>query len=178
MLYEIEDRVPQIDPTAWAADSATIIGSVRLEPGSSVWFGCVLRGDNDEITVGENSNVQDGSVLHTDPGLPLRIGRGCVIGHQAMLHGCTVGDNSLIGIGAVLLNRARIGANSIVAARSLVPEGKEFPDGVMLMGSPAKVVRELTPAELGALGVMARHYVQNAQRYRARLRPTGAQTLP
>lgn len=171
MIYTLKDRTPQIDPAAWVADGASVIGSVRLEAGSSVWFGCVLRGDNDDIVVGENSNVQDGSVLHTDPGIKLTIGRGCTIGHQVMLHGCTIGDNTLIGIQSVVLNRAVIGRNCLVAAGSLVTEGKQFPDGVMLMGSPAKVVRELSPAEIQMLGQLSKIYVQNAQRYREQLRP-------
>ena len=171
MIYTLKDRTPHIDPAAWVADGASVIGSVRLEAGSSVWFGCVLRGDNDDIVVGENSNVQDGSVLHTDPGIKLTIGKGCTIGHQVMLHGCTIGDNTLIGIQSVVLNRAVIGRNCLVAAGSLVTEGKQFPDGVMLMGSPAKVVRELSPAEIQMLGQLSKIYVQNAQRYREQLRP-------
>ncbi|HEU0196661.1 MAG TPA: gamma carbonic anhydrase family protein [Nevskiaceae bacterium] len=153
------------------ADNARVIGTVTLEAASSVWFGCVLRGDNDDIIVGERSNVQDGSVLHTDPGLKLIIGREVTIGHQVMLHGCTIGDGSLIGIGARVLNRAKIGVETIVAAGSLVPERKTFPDGVMLMGSPAKVVRELSPAERKALHAFSAIYVKNAQRYRTALRP-------
>lgn len=165
MLYRLEERTPEIADKVFVADNATVIGSVTLKPGSSVWFGCVLRGDNDDLIVGEDSNVQDGSVLHTDAGLKLVIGREVTIGHQVMLHGCTIGDGSLIGIGARVLNGAVIGAESIVAAGSLVPERKQFPDGVMLMGSPAKVVRELTAVQRKALRIPARHYVQNAQRY-------------
>jgi carbonic anhydrase/acetyltransferase-like protein (isoleucine patch superfamily) len=174
VLYALEQRQPQVDPAAWVADNASIIGSVRLAAGSSVWFNCVLRGDNDELIVGENSNVQDGSVLHTDPGIKLSIGRNCTIGHQVMLHGCSIGDGSLIGIQSVVLNRAVIGRNCIVGAGSLVPEGKQFPDGVLLLGSPAKVVRELTPAELKMLEQVAQVYVHNAQRYRSSLRPLTA----
>lgn len=171
MLYALEDRVPQLAADAWVADSASVIGSVQLAAGSSVWFSCVLRGDNDDISVGENSNVQDGSVLHTDPGIKLTIGRDCTIGHQVMLHGCTIGDGSLVGIQSVVLNRAVIGKNSLVGAGSLVPEGKQFPDGVLLMGSPAKVVRELSPAEIQMLQQIPKIYVRNAQRYRDKLRP-------
>lgn len=171
MLYAIDNRVPQIDPAAWVADNASVIGSVRLAAGSSVWFNCVLRGDNDELIVGENSNVQDGAVLHTDPGIKLTIGRNVTVGHQVMLHGCTIGDGSLVGIQSVVLNRAVIGKNSIVGAGSLVPEGKQFPDGVLLLGSPAKVARELTPPELKMLEAVAQIYVKNAQRYRLGLRP-------
>ena len=170
MIYALDRRIPAISPEAWVADNATIIGSVSLAAGSSVWFNCVLRGDNDDILVGANSNVQDGSVLHTDSGLKLVIGEGCTIGHQVMLHGCTIGDRSLVGIHSVVLNRARIGADSIVAAHSLVAEGKEFPDGVLLMGSPARVVRPLTPAELGLLRHTGQVYVENSRRYRKGLR--------
>lgn len=171
MIYTLDKRIPQIDPAAWVADNATIIGSVQLAARSSVWFGCVLRGDNDDILVGEDSNVQDGSVLHTDPGIKLSIGRGCTIGHQVMLHGCSIGDHSLVGIQSVVLNRAVIGRNSMVGAGSLVPEGKQFPDGVLLLGSPAKVVRELSPAEIQMLQAVSQLYVRNAQRYREQLRP-------
>ena len=171
MLYALDNRIPHIDPQAWAADNASLIGSVHLSAGSSVWFDCVLRGDNDDLIVGENSNVQDGSVLHTDPGIKLVIGKNCTIGHQVMLHGCTIGDGALVGIQSVVLNGAVIGRNSILGAGSLVPEGKKFPDGVLLMGTPAKVVRELAPPEIKVLGLMAEHYVQNARRYREKLRP-------
>ena len=171
MLYTLEDRVPQLAADAWVADSASVIGSVQLAGGSSVWFNCVLRGDNDDISVGENSNVQDGSVLHTDPGIKLVIGSGCTIGHQVMLHGCSIGDNSLVGIQSVILNRAVIGKNSMVGAGSLVPEGKQFPDGVLLLGSPAKVVRELSAPEIQMLQHISQLYVNNARRYRDKLRP-------
>jgi carbonic anhydrase/acetyltransferase-like protein (isoleucine patch superfamily) len=170
MFYRIEERQPSLlGANHFIAEDARVIGSVILHSDTSVWFGCVLRGDNDEIIVGEGSNVQDGSVLHTDPGLKLVIGRDCTIGHQATLHGCRIGNNTLIGIKSVVLNRAVIGNNSIVAAGSLVPEGKMFPDGVMLMGSPAKVVRELSPSEIQAITVASQYYVQNAKRYREKL---------
>lgn len=142
---------------------------MTLEHNASVWFNAVLRGDCDEIVVGENSNVQDGSVLHTDPGIRLTIGRDCTIGHLVMLHGCDIGDNTLIGIGSVILNRVKIGRNSIVGANSLIPEGKSFPDNCLIVGSPAKVVRELGPQEAAFLKLQAQHYVQNAQRYKAKL---------
>jgi carbonic anhydrase/acetyltransferase-like protein (isoleucine patch superfamily) len=171
MIYTLDQHIPQIDPAAWVAENATIIGSVRLAARSSVWFGCVLRGDNDDIVVGEDSNVQDGSVLHTDPGIKLTIGRGCTIGHQVMLHGCSIGDHSLVGIQSVVLNRAVIGRNSMVGAGSVVTEGKQFPDGVLLLGSPAKVVRELNPPEIQLLQAVSQLYVKNAQRYREQLRP-------
>lgn len=167
MLHSIDHRTPQIAEDAWVAPNATVIGAVTLGARASVWFNCVLRGDTDRILIGVDSNVQDGSVLHTDPGIVLRIGRGCTVGHMVMLHGCDVGDYSLVGIGAVVLNGARIGAQSIVGARSLVTEGKQFPDGVLIMGSPAKVVRELTAEEKQMIVGMGQHYVANAQRYRS-----------
>ena len=168
-IYQLGDAVPRIDPSAWVADNATVIGRVALGEGASVWYGATIRGDNDWITVGRRSNVQDGSVLHTDPGFPLTLGDGVTVGHQVMLHGCTVGDNSLIGIQSVLLNGAKIGRDSIVGAGSLVTEGKEFPDGALIVGSPAKVVRMLTPEQIERLKGSAAHYVANAQRHRMTL---------
>lgn len=173
MLYAIEDKSPQLKGRNWVADNAAVIGDVTLQEGASVWFGCTVRGDNDPIQIGENSNVQDGSVLHTDVGVPLLIGANVTIGHQVMLHGCTIGENTLIGIQSVILNRAKIGRNSIVGACTLVPEGKSYPDGVLLLGSPAKVVRELSPQEIAFITLSAKHYVQNAQRFAAKLRPVG-----
>ncbi|MBX6421891.1 MAG: gamma carbonic anhydrase family protein [Nevskia sp.] len=170
MLYALDDRRPQIAPDAFVVANATLIGSVILKSRASVWFNCVLRGDNDELIVGEESNVQDGSILHTDPGLKLVIGRGVTVGHLVMLHGCTIGDRTLIGMGSVVLNRAVIGSQSIVAAGSLVPEGKRFPDGVLLMGRPAKVVRELDEAERRYIAYANRVYLDNAERYRTGLR--------
>lgn len=172
MIYTLDQRAPAIKPGAWVADNATIIGAVTLEENANVWFNCVLRGDNDDLIVGENSNVQDGSILHTDAGIKLRIGRDCTIGHMVMLHGCEIGDNTLVGIKSVILNRAKIGRNSIVGANSLVTEGKQFPDNVMLMGAPAKVVRELTPQEVQIIKLTSLHYVDNAKRYRTKLKAT------
>lgn len=171
MIYTLADRRPRFNGDYWIADNATVIGSVILENNANIWFNCVLRGDNDDLIVGENSNVQDGSVLHTDPGIKLVIGRNCTIGHQVMLHGCEIGDNTLIGIKSTVLNRARIGRNCIVGANALVTEGKVFPDGSMIMGAPAKVVRELSPQEIQLLPMMAQAYVQNAQRFRDALKP-------
>ena len=168
-IYQLGDETPRIAASAWVADSATVIGRVSLAEGASVWYGAVLRGDNDWITIGRHSNVQDGSVLHTDMGCPLTLGEGVTIGHQVMLHGCTVGDGSLVGIQSVLLNGAKIGRNSIVGAGSLVTEGKEFPDGALIVGSPAKVVRMLTPEQIERLALSAAHYVANAERHRAAL---------
>jgi carbonic anhydrase/acetyltransferase-like protein (isoleucine patch superfamily) len=169
-IYQLGDDVPRIHPGAWVADNATVIGRVELGEGASVWYGCVLRGDNDWMVVGRRSNIQDGSVLHTDAGVPLAVGEGVTVGHQVMLHGCTVGDGSLIGIQSVLLNGCRIGRNSIVGAGSLVTEGKEFPDGALIVGSPAKVVRMLSPEQIQRLQRNAAHYVDNAARHRQQLK--------
>jgi carbonic anhydrase/acetyltransferase-like protein (isoleucine patch superfamily) len=172
MIYTIEGRKLDIrGDEYYIADNATIIGSVALENKASIWFNAVLRGDDALITIGEGSNVQDGSVLHSDPGLPLTLGRYVTVGHMVMLHGCTIGDNSLIGIGAVVLNNARIGNNCLVGAGSLVPEGKEYPDGSLILGTPARVVRQLGPAELQIIRASAEHYVHNIKRYRSNLRP-------
>ena len=171
VLYSLDGVAPQIGEGAWVAPSADLMGKVEIGANASVWFNCVMRGDTDRLVVGEGSNVQDASVLHTDAGIELRIGKDCTIGHQVMLHGCTIGDNTLIGIGSVILNRAVIGANSLVAAGSLVTEGKVFPDGVMLMGSPAKVARPLSAAEIQMISASAAHYRQNAQRFSQALKP-------
>jgi carbonic anhydrase/acetyltransferase-like protein (isoleucine patch superfamily) len=171
MLYRIDAHSPQLLGNNFVADSAQLIGNIVLERDASVWFNCVLRGDNDEIRVGEGSNVQDGAVLHTDPGIRLRIGRDVTIGHMVMLHGCDIGDQTLIGIKSVVLNGARIGKNCLVGANSLVTENKQFPDGVMILGSPAKVVRELTPQEILGLQLAAKGYVANAQRFLRGLQP-------
>ncbi len=168
-IYQLDDDVPEVPASAWVADSAQVMGKVTLAEHASVWYGAVIRGDNDRISVGRNSNVQDASVLHTDHDTPLTIGDNVTIGHQVVLHGCTIGDGSLVGIGSVVLNRARIGRNSIVGAGSLVPEGKEFPDGVLLVGSPARVVRELTPAQIERLRFSSQHYVEQQQRHRRTL---------
>ncbi len=169
-LYELDGKAPQLAATAWVADSAEVIGDVALAEGANVWFGVVIRGDNDHIHIGRDSNVQDLSVLHTDVGVPLVIGERVTIGHQVMLHGCSIGDETLIGIGAVVLNGARIGKNCLVGAGSLVTEGKEFPDGSMILGSPARVVRQLTPEQIAGLKRSAQHYVDNARRYRGGLK--------
>ncbi|WP_395060210.1 gamma carbonic anhydrase family protein [Polaromonas sp.] len=166
-IYQLDSLSPDIHPSAWVADSAQVIGDVALAEGVSVWFGTVIRGDTESVRIGRNSNIQDASVLHADPGVPLDIGEGVSIGHQVMLHGCTIGDGSLIGIGAVVLNRARIGKNCLVGAGSLVTEGKEFPDGSMILGSPAKAVRQLSPEQIEGLKAIAHHYVENARRYKA-----------
>ncbi len=169
-IYQLDDLIPSIHPTAWVADSAQVIGQVVLEENVSVWFGVILRGDNDVISVGKGSNIQENSVLHIDRGHPLVLGENVTIGHQVMLHGCTIGDNSLVGIGAVVLNDARIGKNCLVGAGSLVTEGKEFPDGSLIMGSPAKAVRQLSPEQIEGLKMFGPHYVENAARYKTGLK--------
>ena len=164
-LYELDGVAPQLAEGTWVADSAQVMGAVVLGENVSVWFGAVLRGDTEPITIGRNSNVQDLSVLHADVGSPLTIGENVTIGHQVMLHGCTVGDNSLIGIQAVVLNNAKIGRNSIVGAGSVVTEGKEFPDNSLIIGAPAKVVRTLDDAAAAKLRASAEHYVDNGRRF-------------
>ena len=169
-IYQLDDLIPTLPASTWVADNAQVIGDVTLGEDSSIWFGVVVRGDTESITIGSGSNIQDGSVLHADPGVPLVIGDGVTVGHQVMLHGCTIGDNTLIGIQAVVLNGAKIGKNSLVGAGSLVTEGKEFPDGSMIFGSPAKAVRQLSEEQIEGLKKTARHYVDNAARYKAGLK--------
>ncbi len=172
-LYQLEDQTPRIAETAWVADSAQVIGNVELAEGASVWFGVIVRGDNETVRIGRNTNVQDASVMHSDPGSPITLGDNVSIGHAVMLHGCTVGDGSLIGIQSVLLNGATIGRNCLVGAGSLVTEGKSFPDGSMILGRPARVVRPLTPQEIEGLARVADHYVENARRFRTGLKRVG-----
>ena len=169
-LYQLDELSPQLADTVWVADSAQVIGNVAIADGSSVWFGCVLRGDGERLSIGRNCNVQDGSVVHADPGFPVTLGDNVSIGHQVMLHGCTVGEGSLIGIRSVVLNGARIGKHCLVGAGSLVTEGKEFPDGSMILGSPAKVVRQLSPEQIAGLERASKHYVRNAARFKAGLK--------
>jgi carbonic anhydrase/acetyltransferase-like protein (isoleucine patch superfamily) len=172
-IYALEGIAPELpgEGRFWVAPNATVIGKVRLEAMASVWFGAVIRGDNDWITIGENSNVQDGAVLHTDPGLPLLVGRNCTIGHKAILHGCEVGDNTLIGMGAVILNRARIGSNCLIGANALITEGKVIPDNSLVMGQPGKVMGELNEETIAGLTRSAESYVRNWQRFAKGLRP-------
>ena len=172
-IYQLGDDTPQIHPTAFVADSAQVIGKVHLAEDASIWYGTVVRGDTDHIRIGRGSNVQDNSVLHTDEGIELVIGEHVTVGHQVMLHGCTIGDGTLIGIGAIVLNGARIGRHSIVGAGALVTEGKEFPDYSMILGSPAKVVRTLTPEQAAGFARGAAHYIANAQRHQQTLRKVG-----
>jgi len=173
MIYELgEKRVVQ-EEGAWVAPGAIVIGAVTLKRNASIWFNAVIRGDNDPIVIGENTNIQDGSVLHTDDGVPLTIGSHVTVGHKVMLHGCIIGDNSLIGINSVILNRAKIGRNCIIGANSLIPEGREIPDGSLVMGSPGKVIRQLTETQAQILTMQALHYVENARRYARDLKPQG-----
>jgi len=172
-IYQLGEHAPEIDPSAFVADTATLVGNVTLEANASVWFGATLRGDNEPITIGENSNVQEGTVMHTDPGYPLAIGKNVTVGHQAMLHGCTVGDGSLIGIQAVVLNGARIGKGCLVGAGALVTEGKQFPDHSLILGSPAKVVRTLTQEDLLRLEATAASYVARGQLFKTQLKKIG-----
>lgn len=169
-IYELDNVAPSLADSVWVADSAQIIGKVKLAQDVSVWFGVIIRGDTEVIRIGRGTNIQDACVLHADMGKPLTVGEDVTVGHQAMLHGCSIGDGSLIGIGAVVLNGAKIGKGCIVGAGALVTEGKEFPDGSMIIGSPAKVARELTPEQQASIRMSAVHYVENARRFRTGLK--------
>ena len=170
-IYELDGIAPRLARGAWVADSSQVIGRVELTEDVSVWFGSVIRGDQPEpVRIGRVSNIQDSCVLHSDPGVPLTLGEFVSVGHHVMLHGCTVGDGSLIGIGAIVLNHAKIGSHCLVGAGSLITEGKEYPDGSLIIGSPGVVKRALTPDEIGGLHKIAEHYVENALRYQASLR--------
>jgi carbonic anhydrase/acetyltransferase-like protein (isoleucine patch superfamily) len=172
-IYQLGDHAPEIDALAFVADSASVIGKVSLHANTTVWFGVSLRGDNERITIGENSNVQEGTVMHTDMGYPLDIGKNVTIGHQAMLHGCTIGDGALVGIQAVILNGAKIGKGCLVGAGALVTEGKEFPDHSLIIGAPAKAVRQLTPEEVAGLLGAADSYVKRGQLFKTQLKKIG-----
>ncbi|MGR3499863.1 MAG: gamma carbonic anhydrase family protein [Limimaricola soesokkakensis] len=165
-LYSLDGEAPEIDATAWVAPGAHVIGRVTLAPGSSVWFGTTIRGDNERITLGENTNVQENCVLHTDMGFPLEIGAGVTVGHKAMLHGCTIGENSLIGMGATVLNGAKIGRDCLIGAGALITEGKEIADGSLVMGAPGKVIRQLDADAIEKLRQSALNYRDNAARFR------------
>ena len=170
MIYKLgEKQVTYKGTPAFIAPNATLIGSIELHENTSVWFNVVIRADNDQVTIGEASNIQDGSVLHIDPGYPLTIGKNVTVGHKVMLHGCAIGDNSLIGINAIVLNGAKIGKNCLIGANTLIPERMEIPDGSMVVGSPGKVKRALTDQEIKMLSLGAAHYVQNGQRYQNEL---------
>lgn len=169
-IYQLDEHMPHIDNSAWIAESADVMGAVSLAAHTSVWFNAVIRGDTETITIGEGSNVQDLAVIHADNGMPVVVGKHVTVGHKVMLHGCTIGDESLIGIGAIVLNGVRIGKNCLVGAGSLVTEGKEFPDGSMILGSPAKVVRSLTPEQIAGIRRNVLGYVDNARQFKAGLR--------
>lgn len=171
MIYSLEDkRVSMLGEGHFIAPNAVLIGDVVLHEKSSVWFSCVLRGDADRIEIGAGSNIQDGAVLHADPGFPLSVGRNVTVGHNAMLHGCTVGDGTLVGINAVVLNGARVGRGCLIGANALITEGMEIPDGSLVLGVPAKIKSRLTDEQQRALMINAEHYVRNGQRYNAHLR--------
>lgn len=169
-IYQLGEDTPCVDVSAYVADSANVIGKVRIEAQASVWFGTTIRGDNDQIVVGENSNVQENCVLHTDPGYPLSIGRNVTVGHQVMLHGCSIGDGSLVGIQAVILNGAKIGKNCLVGAGALVTEGKEFPDNSLIVGIPAKVVRSLSEEDAARIGAGTKSYIERAGFFKSNLK--------
>jgi carbonic anhydrase/acetyltransferase-like protein (isoleucine patch superfamily) len=170
MIYTLENRVPKFLGDYFIAENAAVIGSVTLHPNASIWFSCTVRGDTDDLIIGENTNIQDGSVLHTDPGIKLRIGRDVTVGHMCMLHGCEIGDNTLIGIGSVILNNVKVGKNCIIGAKTLLTEGKQIPDNSLVMGAPGKIVRPVTDQEAKFLTAQAAHYVENAKRYREQLK--------
>ena len=165
MFYDLENKKPKNFGENWVAPNATIIGDVTLEKNTSIWFNATLRGDIENIHIGEGSNIQDGSVLHTDPGYPLKIGKNVTVGHLVMLHGCTIGDNSLIGIGAVILNNAKIGNNCVIGAKALITENKEIPDNSLVVGSPGRVIRKLTNEEIQAVEKNAIRYQDNWKKY-------------
>ena len=166
MIYDLEKNVPEISTDSWVAPNAIIIGKVKLEKNSSIWFNAVLRGDIEKIVIGEDSNIQDGSVLHTDPGCPLTVGKGVTVGHMVMLHGCEISDDTLIGIGSTILNKAKIGKNCIIGANTLVTENKTIPDNSLVLGSPGKVIRKVTDEEIKVIRENAKHYVKNSKRYK------------
>ncbi|MCC1492667.1 gamma carbonic anhydrase family protein [Cognatishimia sp. F0-27] len=170
-LYALDGLRPEVADTAWIAPGSSVIGNVVIEELASVWFGVTIRGDNETIRIGAGSNIQENVVCHTDPGCPLTVGRNCTIGHKVMLHGCSIGDNSLIGMGATILNGARIGRNCLIGAGALITENKEIPDGSLVMGMPGKVVRQLDEDAIAGLTRSAEHYQENARRFAAGLKP-------
>lgn len=174
-IYALDDIAPDLaeDGSVWVAPDAHVIGEVALGARVGVWFGAVLRGDNEPIVIGADTNIQEHTMVHTDPGFPVRIGEGCTIGHRAIIHGCTIGSNTLIGMGAIILNGARIGDNCLIGAGALVTEGKEVPDGSLVVGAPAKVVRPLSEEQIARLRLSAAKYAENAKRFSTRLKPIG-----
>jgi carbonic anhydrase/acetyltransferase-like protein (isoleucine patch superfamily) len=174
-IYELDGQAPEFPASGnyFIADTATVIGKVRLHDSASVWFGAVLRGDNEWIEIGENSNVQDNATCHTDPGFPLSIGKNCTVGHNVILHGCTLEDGALVGMGSIVMNGAKIGRGSVVGARAVITEGKEFPEHSLIIGAPARVIRTLDAAQVERMGSAARSYVKNGPRYVKGLRKIG-----
>jgi carbonic anhydrase/acetyltransferase-like protein (isoleucine patch superfamily) len=172
-IYQLDDKVPEVHSSAYITETANIIGKVRVEANASIWFDVTIRGDNEVITIGENSNVQEGCIMHTDPGYPLTIGKNVTVGHQAMLHGCVIGDGALVGIQAVILNGAKIGKNCLVGAGALVTEGKEFPDNSLIIGSPAKAVRTLGEEEIQRMHGNTAKYVERGQFFKQHLKRIG-----
>ena len=168
-LYSLDGASPEIAEDSWIAPDANVIGKIVVEEGASIWFSATLRGDNEEIRIGAGSNVQENTVMHTDMGFPLTVGKGCTIGHKALLHGCTIGDYSLVGMGAIILNGAKIGKNCLIGANALITEGKTIPDGSLVMGAPGKVVRELDEAAINGLKLSALSYQDNMRRFRSGL---------
>ena len=166
MIYDFEKNIPEVHPDAWVAPNATLIGKVKLEKNSSIWFNAVLRGDIELISIGENSNIQDGSVLHTDPGFKLNVGKGVTVGHMVMLHGCQIDDSTLIGIGSIILNNAKIGKNCIIGANTLITENKVIPDNSLVVGSPGRVLRKVTDDEIKSIHENAKHYVDGSKKYK------------
>ena len=166
MIYDFEKNLPEVHPDAWVAPNATLIGKVKIEKNSSIWFNAVLRGDIELISIGENTNIQDGSVLHTDPGYKLNVGKGVTVGHMVMLHGCQISDDTLIGIGSIILNNAKIGKNCIIGANSLITENKIIPDNSLVVGSPGRVLRKVTEEEIKAIHENAKHYVDGSKKYK------------
>ncbi len=166
MIYDFEKNIPEVHPDAWVAPNATLIGKVKLEKNSSIWFNAVLRGDIELISIGENSNIQDGSVLHTDPGYKLNVGKGVTVGHMVMLHGCQIDDSTLIGIGSIILNNAKIGKNCIIGANTLITENKVIPDNSLVVGSPGRVLRKVTDDEIKSIHENAKHYVDGSKKYK------------
>jgi len=166
MIYEFENNIPTLHKDSWVAGNAVLIGKVILKKDANIWFNVVLRGDIETITIGEGSNVQDGSVFHTDPGCPLKLGRNVTVGHMAMLHGCEIGDDTLIGIGSTILNKTKIGKNCIIGANTLIPENKVIPNGSLVLGSPGKIIRQITDKEIEQIKDNAKHYVDNYKRYK------------
>ena len=166
MIYDFEGHTPKIDPNCWVASNSVVIGKVELKKDSNIWFNVTLRGDIEPITVGEGSNVQDGSVFHTDPSCPLTLGKGVTVGHMVMLHGCEIDDDTLIGIGSTILNKTKIGKNCIIGANTLIPENKVIPDRSLVLGSPGKVIRQVTDKEVEEIKENAKHYVENYKKYK------------